>query len=181
MTLDLSRRPVSLDALIAEAKRRTTVRRLLLATAALLVVGRIGAVLVAQPWSSGGATPAGHRYTFTVEAVNPSRLVGDTKFVSIISPVPLSRRKLTRTPLFDVTGAFRLTKAPAEGSLLCSFTKKIAGSTTFPNANGKTVSVRVYGGQSPTLTPRICRAFTTFSLSWLHYEKVHDEIGSGHR
>jgi hypothetical protein len=175
MTLGAPDLPVSLDALIAEAKRRTTVRRLLVTTAALLIVGGIAAATVALRSASGGGSPASHHYTFTVGAVNASRLVNDTKYVSILSPVVLSRRKLARTPLFNITGAFHLTKASAKGSLLCSFAKKIADSTTFPNANGKTVRIRVYGGQSPSLTPRICKAFSTFSLSWLHYERLRDE------
>jgi len=41
-------------------------------------------------------------------------------------------------------------------------------SATFPNANGKTVTVEVYGRRaSQLLTARICTAFRTFSLSYL--------------
>lgn len=92
----------------------------------------------------------------------------DVKYVAILSPIALSRTKLARTPLFDATGEFHLTKATARGAVVCSFTKTIADSTTFPNANGANMTVKVYGGSSPDLTSRVCKAFGTFSLNWLH-------------
>jgi hypothetical protein len=149
--------------------------RQLLVVAAVLVIGGVIAGMV-ELGSRGGAAlgnRADHHYTFTVESVNSSRVVNAVKYVSILSPVALSRTKLTHTPLFNMTGAFYLVEKRAHGPLVCSFTKKIAGSTTFPNANGKTVTVNVYGQKSPQLTGRICRAFETFSLSWLHSEKLH--------
>jgi hypothetical protein len=171
MTFGIPRLPFTLDPLIAEARQRTKMRRLLIMTAALLAAGGLAGATVARRSLSGSGSPPSHRYTFTVGSVNPSRLVDATKYVSIISPVALSRRKLARTPLFNITGAFHLAQEPARGSLICTFARKIAGSTTFPSANGTTVTVRVYGRDSPSLTPRICRAFATFSLSRLHYEK----------
>jgi hypothetical protein len=171
--LHVPRLPFSLDPLIAEAKRRARMRQLLVVAAVLVIAGCIAGTTVALRSSGGIGNQARHRYTFSVESVNSSRVVNDVKYVSILSPVALSRKKLTRTPLFNMTGAFHLVGKRARGSVVCSFEKKTAGSTTFPNANGKTVTVRVYGRKSPSLTVRICRAFETFSLSWLHYEKLH--------
>ena len=162
-------RPLSIDPLIAEAKRRARIRQLLVVTAVLVITGGVAGATIALRSASGGiGDRAGHRYTFRVEAVNSSRLVHAVKYVSIVSPVALSRGKLIRTPLFDMTGEFRLVRKPARGSVVCSFTSKVAGSTTFPNANGKTVAVKVYGQEAPDLTTRICKAFETFSLSWVH-------------
>ncbi len=164
--------PFALDPLIAEAKRRARQRRVVVVAAALVIAGCIAGTTLALR-SVGGGNEALHRYTFSVESVNSSRMVNEVKYVSILSPVALSKRNLTRTPLFNITGAFHLVGKRAQGSVVCSFTKTITGSTTFPNADGKTVTVRVYGRTSPALAARTCRAFETFSLSWLDYEKAH--------
>jgi hypothetical protein len=170
----VQRLPFSLDPLIAEAKRRARKRHLVVVAAVLLIAACIAGAKVALRSAGGGIdNRARHRYTFSVESVNSSRIVNDAKYVSILSPVALSRRNLIRTPLFNITGAFHLVGKRAQGSVVCSFTKTITGSTTFPNANGKTVTVRVYGRKSPLLAARTCRAFETFSLSWLDYEKAH--------
>ena len=174
IVLHVQRSPFSLDPLIAEAKRRARKRNLVVVAAVLVIAACIAGATVALRSAGGGiATRARHRYTFSVESVNSSRIVNNAKYVSILSPVALSKRKLARTPLFNVTGAFHLVGKRAQGSEVCSFTKTITGSTAFPNANGKTVTVRVYGRKSPSLAARTCKAFETFSLSWLDYEKAH--------
>ena len=166
MTLHVPRLHFSLDPLVAEAKRRAKQRRALIAFVVVVAAGTALAIPLTRPWSGGG-TQAGPtwRYTFRVQAVNPSPVVNDVSYVSFSTPVVLPRKKLTRTGLFDITGGFYLTRRSPQGSVLCSFTKKITGSTTFPNANGQTVAVTVYGRRaSPGLTARICRAFESFSL-----------------
>jgi hypothetical protein len=180
IVLHVRRVPFSLDPLIAEAKRRARMRQLFLVAAVLVIAAGCiaGTTVVLRSAGGGIGNRARYRYTFSVESVNSSRVVNDVKYVSILSPVALSRNKLTRAPLFNMTGAFHLVGKHARGSVVCSFAKKIADSTTFPNANGKTVTVRVYGRKSPSLTARICTAFETFSLSWLHYEKLHGFGGS---
>jgi hypothetical protein len=153
--------------LIAEAKQHMRHRRGLVA---LLIIVAAGAVVGATLHWSGGGTQTGpmRRYIFTVKAVNTSRVVNDVSYVSLSSPVALPRKKLTRAPLFDITGGFYLTAASARGSVLCSFPKGITDSTTFPEANGKTVTVTVFGKRAPaSLTARICAAFKSFSLSYV--------------
>jgi hypothetical protein len=167
MSAHALRLPFSLDHLMAEAKRRMRHGRVLVA---LLIIVAAGAVVAATLRLSGGPTQTGpmRRYTFTVKAVNASLVVNDVSYVSLSSPVALSQKKLARTPLFDITGGFYLTKASARGSVLCSFAKRIMDSITFPKANGKTVAVTVYGKRAPaSLTARICAAFKSFSLSYV--------------
>ena len=107
------------------------------------------------------------RDAFAVKAVNSSRIVNDVSYVSLGSPVVLARKKLTRTALFDMTGGFYLTKTSPRGSVLSPFAKTITDSNTFSNANGKTVSVEVYGRKtSPRLASRICTVFKSFPLSY---------------
>lgn len=169
----LPRLPFSADPLIAEAKRRARIRQLLVVAAVVVLAGSVaGATLALRSAGGGIGNQARHRYTFSVDSVNSSRVVNAVNYVSLLSPVALSRKKLTRTPLFNMAGAFHLVGKRTRGSVVCSFAKTIADSTTFPNANGKTVTVKVYGRTWPSLTPRICRAFETFSLSWLHDEKL---------
>ena len=166
MTASVSQLPFSLDPLMAEAKRRMHRRRVLVAVVLLLAAAAATGISLTRPWSGGGAA---RHYTFAVKAVNSSRVVNDVSFVALGSPVALSRKRLTRTPLFDIAGGFYLTKTRARGSVLCSFAKRITDSATFPTANGKTVTVKVYGRRiSPLLTARICTAFETFSLSYRH-------------
>jgi hypothetical protein len=153
---------------MAEARRRAQQRRTVVI--ALLLIAATGATLgVAVARSgSGGETQAAHRYVFVVKAVNSSRVVNDVSYVSLGSRVVLPRKTLIRTPLFDIAGGFYLTKTTPRGTVLCSFGRKITASNTFPNANGETVAVTVYGRRAPSpLTARICTAFESFSLSYL--------------
>lgn len=166
MTEHVRRLPLSLDPLRAEAKRWTSHRRLLVALLVIVAAGATVGIALTRPWSGGG-TRVVRRYVFAVKAVNSSRVVNDVSYVSLGSPVVLARKELSRTPLFDITGGFYLTTTSPRGSVLCSFTKTITDSNTFPNANGKTVSVEVYGRKtSPRLAARICTAFKSFSLSY---------------
>ena len=162
--------PLSLHPLTAEAKRRARQRRVVVI--ALLLIAATGAavgVALTRPWS-GGETQATHRYVFVVKAVNSSRVVNGVSYVSLGSRVGLPRKKLIRTPLFDITGGFYLTKTTPRGTVLCSFRKEIAASDTFPNADGETVAVTVYGRRVPApLTARICTAFKSFSLSYVQH------------
>lgn len=159
-------RPFSLDPLVTEAKRRAKHRRVLIAVVVVVAAGVTVGLALTRPWAGGG-THVVRRYVFVVKAVNSSRVVNDVSYVSLGSPVVLAWKKLTRTPLFDITGGFYLTKTSPRGSVLCSFAKTIRDSNTFPNANGKTVSVKVYGRKtSPRLAAKICTAFKSFSLSY---------------
>ena len=165
MAVHVLRLPLSLDPLLAEAKRRMKHRRVLVALLVVVTAGAALGIAFTRPWSGG--TQAVHRYVFAVKAVNSSRVVKDVSYVSLRSPVVLPWKKLTRTPLFDVTAGFYLTETSPSGSVLCSFAKKITDSNTFPNANGQTVTVHVYGrAVPPRLTARICTAFKSFSLSY---------------
>ena len=103
--------------------------------------------------------------TFSVKSVNSSTLLAGT-YVTNLSPVVLSRHTLAITPLFNVTAQFSLVRR-AHGPRICSFTKKIERSVTFPSANGKTVRVEVNGSKSPGRIANVCTAFKTFSLSYL--------------
>jgi hypothetical protein len=167
VTLHAPRLPFSLDPMIAAAMRRAMHRRALVAVLIIAAAGAAVGIALTLPWSGGGTqTGPMRRYTFTVEAVNSSRVVNDVSYVSLSSAVVLPRKKLTRAPLFDITGGFYLTAASPRGSVLCSFEKRITDSATFPNANGETVTVKVYGRRAPpSLTARICTAFESFSLS----------------
>jgi hypothetical protein len=167
MSLYVPRLPFAFDPLVAEAKRRARQRRLLVALLVIVAAGATLGIALTRPWSGGGAQVV-RRYVFAVKAVNSSRVVNHVSYVSLGSPVVLRRKKLARTPLFDISGGFYLTKASPHGSVLCSFTKRIADSYTFPDANRKAVTVDVYGRRAPSLlVARICTAFKSFSLSYL--------------
>jgi hypothetical protein len=164
MAVHVQRLPLPLDPL-AEAKRRTKRRRVLVALLAVVAVGAAVGIAITRPWSGGTQTV--RRYVFVVKAVNSSRIVKDVSYVSLRSPVVLPRKKLMLAPLFDITGGFSLTGTRPRGSVLCSFAKKITDSNAFPDANGKTVTVDVYGRAAPPrLAARICTAFRSFSLSY---------------
>lgn len=166
MEVPIPRLPFSLHPLVAEAKRRAKNRRVLIALLVIMAAGATVGIALTRPWSGGG-THVVRRYVFAVKAVNSSRIVDDVSYVSLGSPVVLERKKLTRTALFDIAGGFYLTKTSPRGAVLCSFAKTITDSNTFSNANGKTVSVKVYGRKtSPRLAARICTAFKSFSLSY---------------
>jgi hypothetical protein len=167
MTLPVRRVPFALDPLIAEAKRRARQRRILLVLPLVIAAAAIAAFV----WRSSGGGPSADRrarqvsITFAVKSVNAStRLTGT--YVTIESPVKLSRHALSVTPLFDVTGQFSLVKK-AHGPTICSFTEKIERSVTFPNANGKTMRIEVHGSKPPGRVDNVCNAFKTFSLSYL--------------
>jgi hypothetical protein len=163
--------PLSLDPLMAEAKRRTWRRRLLLVAPVLVIGVAVGAALLLT--SGGGASSAGPSgrevkvATFAVSSVNPSTLLAGT-YVTVVSPVSLSRQRLADEALFNVTAQFSLVKR-AHGPRLCSFSKRIERSVMFPDANGRTVRVEVYGSKSPSRVTRVCRAFETFSLSYVRH------------
>lgn len=170
--------PISFDPLIAEAKRRMRRRQVLVAFATLIAVAA-GAVYVLGSWAGGpsaGGSRARQVATFSVKSVNPSTLLAGT-YVTIESPVVLPRHTLAVTPLFNVTAQFSLVKR-ARGPRICSFSKKIERSLTFPNANGKTVRVEVNGAKPPSRVASVCTAFKTFSLSYLRQPAV---AGSGLR
>jgi hypothetical protein len=79
--------------------------------------------------------------------------------------------------LFNVTAQFSLVKR-AHGPRICSFSKKIERSVTFPSANGKTVRVEVNGSKPPSRVANVCTAFKTFSLSYLRQPAIAG-AGSG--
>jgi len=135
---------------------------------AALLIG-VAAMSVLLAGCGGSRNRVEHRYTFTVSSVNPNPTFKLARYVTLASPVVLPRKQLKRAPLFnDVTAGIYLVKhATHRGLELCSFSTKIKGSSTFPQANGKTIKVKVYGTTtSPTRTADICRAFRTFSLSY---------------
>lgn len=108
-----------------------------------------------------------HRYTFAVQSVNPNPTFKLAHYMTLSSPVPLPSKELAHAPLFtDVTaGIYLVNGVTPRGKELCSFSRKVGGSVNFPEANGKTITVKVYGRTtSPHRTVSICRAFETFSL-----------------
>jgi hypothetical protein len=168
MTLPLPRFRFAVDPLIPEAKRSARQRRFLVAVP--LVAGAALAAALVLGSSGGGSSTGGQRarqtrVAFAVKSVNSSTLLAGT-YVTIVSPVALSRHTLAVTPLFDVTAQFSLVRR-AHGPRICSFTRKIERSVTFPGANGTTVRIDVNGSKPPGRIPHVCTAFKTFSLSYL--------------
>jgi hypothetical protein len=168
MTLHVPRTPFALDPLIAEAKRRARQRRVLLVLPFVVGAAAVaGFVLGSSGGGAGTDRPARQEtVSFAVKSVNASTLLAGT-YVTIESPVKLSRRALSLSPLFDVTAQFSLVKR-AHGPQICSFTKKVERSVAFPNANGKTMRIEVYGRKLPGRIEHVCNAFKTFSLSYLN-------------
>lgn len=115
----------------------------------------------------GSRRTSHHRYTFRVESVNPNPTFKLAHYMTLSSPVTLPTKELAHAPLFTrVTAEIYLVKGVTpRGRELCSFSRMISGSDSFPEANGKRITVKVYGRTtSPHRTVLICRAFKNFSL-----------------